>query len=245
MRKKIISVALLISLATGGCATVRSASDTVADKTGMEKSTAETMTGAGIGAAAGALLGQIIGGDTRSTLIGAGIGAAIGGIFAHFDAKDRDLQAAEELAEKIKTAGMEKPTVTSTVKEETIVEKDGTPKKNLVVTQEKNSAAAQPGEIKKVAYFSGLSYPIPESSLAAKSPTLSSTLKQTGEFADGRDMPVQVVVEAANDEQGKWMVGEVKKGFRKGTTQPKITVKKVEAGKTAINVIPATSQLKA
>ena len=240
----ILSCFLLTSTLTG-CATVRSTSDTVADKTGMEKSTAETMTGAGIGAAAGALLGQIIGGDTKSTLIGAGIGAAIGGIFAHLDAKDRDLQAAEELAEKIKTAGMEKPTVTSTVKEETLVEKDGTPKKNLVVTQEKNVSPAKPGEIKKVAYFTGLSYPVPPSSLAAKSPTLSSTLKQTGEFAAGRDVPVQVVVEAANDEQGKWMAGEVKKGFGKGVTQPKITVKKVEAGKTAITVLPATTQLSA
>lgn len=36
----------------------------------------------GVGAAAGALIGQMLGGDTRSTLTGAGVGAAAGGIFA-------------------------------------------------------------------------------------------------------------------------------------------------------------------
>ncbi len=189
----------------------------------MEKSTAETATGAGVGAAAGALFGQLLGGNTKSTLIGAGIGAAIGGIFAHLDAKDRDLQAAEEFSKKIEAAGLEKPAVTSTVKEQTI----------------------KPGEIKKVAYFAGLSYPVPESSLAVKSSTLSSTLKQTGEFATGRDVPVQVVVEAANEEQGKWMAGEVKKGFGKAKNQPKVTVKKTVGDQPAVVSVFAENSLKA
>ena len=40
----------------------------------------KTMQGAAVGAGVGALLGQVIGGDTEATLIGAGIGAALGGI---------------------------------------------------------------------------------------------------------------------------------------------------------------------
>jgi outer membrane protein OmpA-like peptidoglycan-associated protein len=40
-------------------------------------------TGAIIGTAAGALLGQAIGGNTEATLLGAGIGAAVGGLAGH------------------------------------------------------------------------------------------------------------------------------------------------------------------
>ncbi len=40
----------------------------------------KTQQGAMVGAGVGAILGQIIGGDTEGTLIGAGIGAALGGI---------------------------------------------------------------------------------------------------------------------------------------------------------------------
>ena len=46
--------------------------------TGERKFSSALLYGAG-GAAAGALAGQALGGDTKSTLIGAGIGAAIGG----------------------------------------------------------------------------------------------------------------------------------------------------------------------
>ena len=164
--------------------------------------------------------------------------AAIGGIFTHLDAKDLDLQAAEELAEKIKTeGGLERLTVTSTIKEETLVEKDGTPKKNLVVTQEKNASPAKPGEIKKVAYFSGLSLLVPVTSLAAKSFPLSETLNKMGGFATSRNVHVQVVVEATDEQNGEWLATEVKKGFEKGKTQPKITVKKITSGKATISVI--------
>ncbi len=59
--------------------------------------------GTGIGAAAGAglgaILGQVIGGDTESTLIGAGIGAAVGGLAGnqvgkYMDKQEQDLRNA-------------------------------------------------------------------------------------------------------------------------------------------------------
>jgi outer membrane protein OmpA-like peptidoglycan-associated protein len=40
-------------------------------------------TGVLIGAAGGAILGQVIGGDTEATLIGAGVGAVVGGLAGH------------------------------------------------------------------------------------------------------------------------------------------------------------------
>ncbi|OEU65156.1 MAG: hypothetical protein BBJ57_01870 [Desulfobacterales bacterium PC51MH44] len=56
-------------------------------------------TGALIGAAGGAILGQVIGGNTESTLLGAGIGAAVGGISGHqigayMDRQEQELRAA-------------------------------------------------------------------------------------------------------------------------------------------------------
>ncbi len=58
-----------------------------------------TMIGAGGGAAAGALLGQAIGGDTTATLVGAGVGALVGGlagnqIGAYMDKQEQDLRNA-------------------------------------------------------------------------------------------------------------------------------------------------------
>lgn len=44
----------------------------------VQKNNIETSTNTGLGAATGAIAGQVIGRDTESTLIGAGIGAAIG-----------------------------------------------------------------------------------------------------------------------------------------------------------------------
>ncbi|OQM76959.1 YMGG-like glycine zipper-containing protein [Manganibacter manganicus] len=64
--KTTIAAAMLLSLALAGCA-----STPQQQRTG---------TGALLGAGAGALAGQAIGGDTKSTLIGAASGAAIGGI---------------------------------------------------------------------------------------------------------------------------------------------------------------------
>jgi outer membrane protein OmpA-like peptidoglycan-associated protein len=54
-----------------------------------------TRTGAVIGAASGALLGQAIGRDTEATLLGAAIGAAAGGVAGHQIGAYMDRQEAE------------------------------------------------------------------------------------------------------------------------------------------------------
>jgi len=56
-------------------------------------------TGILIGTAGGAILGQVIGGDTESTLIGAGIGAVVGGLAGHqigayMDRQEKELRDA-------------------------------------------------------------------------------------------------------------------------------------------------------
>ncbi|MBC8459354.1 MAG: OmpA family protein [Deltaproteobacteria bacterium] len=61
-------------------------------------------TGALIGAAGGAILGQVIGGHTESTLLGAAIGTAIGGIAGHqigayMDRQEQELRAAMAASE--------------------------------------------------------------------------------------------------------------------------------------------------
>jgi outer membrane protein OmpA-like peptidoglycan-associated protein len=53
-----------------------------------------TRVGVGAGAAGGALLGQLIGGDTKATLIGAGIGALVGGVAGNQIGKSMDEQEA-------------------------------------------------------------------------------------------------------------------------------------------------------
>ena len=63
-----------------------------------------TMIGVGGGAAAGAVLGQAIGGDTEATLLGAGIGALVGGLAGnqiglYMDNQQRDLQYAISASE--------------------------------------------------------------------------------------------------------------------------------------------------
>jgi len=63
-----------------------------------------TKTGALIGAAGGAILGQIIGGNTEATLLGAGIGAAVGGISGHqigayMDRQEQELRTAMAASE--------------------------------------------------------------------------------------------------------------------------------------------------
>lgn len=250
MKSRIISVLIcccFLATTLAGCATFRAGSDTVADKADMEKSTAATVTGAALGAIGGGLVGQLLGGDTKSTIIGSIAGAILGGFVGAADAKDRDLRDAERLAIKVQAMGIvrEKPEVISTIKEEEIVEKDGTPKQNIVVPQQKNATSARPGEIKKVAYFSAFSYPVPTVSLNDKSPTLAATLNRTGEFAITRDTPVQVVVLAHDDVQGKWMVEEIKKGFGKAKKQPKITVKKTTEDQDAGVSVIAENSLKA
>ncbi|SLM27648.1 OmpF [Desulfamplus magnetovallimortis] len=63
-----------------------------AGTTNQERKTQE---GAVIGAGVGAILGQVIGGDTEATLIGAGIGAALGGIAGNQIGAYMDRQEAE------------------------------------------------------------------------------------------------------------------------------------------------------
>ncbi len=53
-----------------------------------------TRIGVGAGAAGGALLGQLIGGNTKATLIGAGVGALAGGLIGNQVGKQMDAQEA-------------------------------------------------------------------------------------------------------------------------------------------------------
>ena len=63
-----------------------------AGTTNQERKTKE---GVAIGAGVGAILGQVIGGDTEGTLIGAGIGAALGGVAGNQIGAYMDRQEAE------------------------------------------------------------------------------------------------------------------------------------------------------
>lgn len=65
---KRFSVLALVAVTLWGCAQPQT------------KTQKGALYGTGIGAALGAGLGQVVGGDTKSTLIGAGIGAALGGV---------------------------------------------------------------------------------------------------------------------------------------------------------------------
>ena len=60
--------------------------------------------GAAIGGISGAILGQVIGGDTKATLLGAGIGTAIGGlagsqIGSYMDRQEQELRSAMAASE--------------------------------------------------------------------------------------------------------------------------------------------------
>ena len=64
----------------------------------------EAKTGALIGPAGGAILGQVVGGDTESTLVGAAIGTAAGGVSGHqigayMDRQERELRSAMAASE--------------------------------------------------------------------------------------------------------------------------------------------------
>jgi len=85
MKKGLLAM-FLVSLLVSGCA-------------GMNKTQKGGVWGAGIGAAAGAVLGQAIGGDTESTLIGAGAGAVAGGLTGaaigrYMDNQEKEMRAA-------------------------------------------------------------------------------------------------------------------------------------------------------
>ena len=91
--KRIITVIVSLALAIGLFA--------CAGPTHQER---KAKTGVLIGAAGGAILGQIIGGNTEATLLGAGIGAAVGGISGHqigayMDRQEQELRAAMAASE--------------------------------------------------------------------------------------------------------------------------------------------------
>ncbi|SMC87545.1 Outer membrane protein OmpA [Desulfocicer vacuolatum DSM 3385] len=84
MKKMRLTVLITLSLFIVSCA-------------GTTNQESKTKEGAMVGAGVGAILGQVIGGDTEGTLIGAGIGAALGGIAgnqigAYMDRQEADLR---------------------------------------------------------------------------------------------------------------------------------------------------------
>ncbi|MFK5954642.1 MAG: OmpA family protein [Desulfobacterium sp.] len=93
MKKMRLTVLLILSLFIVSCA-------------GTTNQESKTKEGVLIGAGVGAILGQVIGGNTQGTLIGAGIGAALGGVAgnqigAYMDRQEADLRnvmAASEAA---------------------------------------------------------------------------------------------------------------------------------------------------
>jgi outer membrane protein OmpA-like peptidoglycan-associated protein len=87
--KRFLILILIIAVCTVGCATPQN------------KKERGTRIGVGVGAIAGAILGQAIGGDTASTLIGAGVGALAGGVVGRKIGSSMDEQEAamrEQLA---------------------------------------------------------------------------------------------------------------------------------------------------
>jgi outer membrane protein OmpA-like peptidoglycan-associated protein len=79
---KKLFILLLVLLFLAGCAPPQN------------KQEQGTRIGVGAGAAGGALLGQLIGGNTKATLIGAGIGALAGGVIGNQVGKSMDEQEA-------------------------------------------------------------------------------------------------------------------------------------------------------
>ncbi len=84
MKKMRLTVLIILSLFIVSCA-------------GTTNQSSKTKEGVLVGAGVGAILGQVIGGDTEGTLIGAGIGAALGGVAgnqigAYMDRQEADLR---------------------------------------------------------------------------------------------------------------------------------------------------------
>jgi outer membrane protein OmpA-like peptidoglycan-associated protein len=81
--KKFLALLVVVSVLTAGCAAPQN------------KQEQGTRTGALVGVAGGALLGQLIGGNTQATLIGAGVGALAGGLIGNQVGKMMDKQEAD------------------------------------------------------------------------------------------------------------------------------------------------------
>ena len=103
--------ALLVASLTGGCAQMPQQQQT-------QISGEKTKQGVAIGAAAGAILGQIIGKDTKGTMIGATAGAVLGGAIGY----NLDKQAAE-VAKSLETQVNTSPNAEATSDEDIIVTK--------------------------------------------------------------------------------------------------------------------------
>lgn len=83
MKTKHLAVLATATLFLVGGALLSSGCTTTNAYTG-ERQVSSTTVGVGVGAAGGALVGNLIGKDTQSTLIGAGIGAVVGGITGNY-----------------------------------------------------------------------------------------------------------------------------------------------------------------
>ncbi len=81
--KKFLALFITVSVLVAGCAAPQN------------KQEQGTRTGALVGVAGGALLGQLIGGNTQATLIGAGVGALAGGLIGNQVGKMMDKQEAD------------------------------------------------------------------------------------------------------------------------------------------------------
>lgn len=85
LKKPVVGLALASMLMTG-CMTTD-------PYTGEQKISNATL-GTGLGAATGAIIGNLAGGDTKATLIGAGVGAlAGGGLGSYMDSQESELRA--------------------------------------------------------------------------------------------------------------------------------------------------------
>lgn len=120
-----------------------------------------TKTGVLIGAASGAILGQVIGRDTEATLLGAGIGAAVGGLAGHqigayMDRQEQELRAvmaASEAANIQRTRDV----LTATFKSEVFFDFD--------------SASLKPGGYAEIGRVSGVLNKYPQTTIRVEGHT--------------------------------------------------------------------------
>jgi outer membrane protein OmpA-like peptidoglycan-associated protein len=118
-------------------------------------------TGVLIGAASGAILGQVIGRDTEATLLGAGIGAAVGGLAGHqigsyMDRQEQDLRyamAASEAANIQRTQNV----LTATFKSEVFFDFD--------------SASLKPGAHAEIGRVAGVLNKYPQTTIRVEGHT--------------------------------------------------------------------------
>jgi len=197
MRKKMMTLALILTLASApGCATIQSAADTVADKTGMNKAGSEATIGAGLGAAAGAVVGKLTG-------MGTGTGAVIGGLFGavtgYSSGHERDIKEAEALALEIRQDTKSEISPSVGVRQVKLTDAD----------QEKTET-----------YFQDLAFSIPARSLASRTGTLQHTLAKVGKFASTRERPAAIHIVGATKAETEWIQEKIREGYMIGVPRP-------------------------